>query len=400
MRIKANALAWLSLSVLVVSTLACAGLQRATPPSTPTPGLATVTPSEPTVTTGAPTAEQPTSTPRSTSTAVPPTPTPTPVPPTPTPGPTRIQFASGEISATIQGHIGEGETDEYVLRAMAGQTMEVAITSPNNDVLLTIFGADGIPLKRYVDGSPEWTGVLPATQDYNIHAVSVGPATDYTMVVTIYPLEEATRIQFAPGAMSATIEGNLAAGETDHYVLKALANQGMLVVATSPHMDVAVGVKGADGRVLVDPTAELSSAIVPLLPATQDYFIDAVSIGGDTAYALTVFITPLSALPERIQFEPGATSATVEGELDAGGDYDTYVLRAMAGQMMEVSVSSTGAPVAIHVVGENGAQWYTTYGVSPLPISLPATQDYVIALVTQIGAGATSYTMEVTITGP
>jgi len=124
--------------------------------------------------------------------------------PTAEPEPTRIQFEAGATSVTVTGSIERTEQsgveyDEgYVVRALGGQTMEVIITSPNHDVLLTIVGADGIPLKRYVDGMAEWRGVLPATQDYFIKPVSVGQETVYTLTVTISALEsEASRINLS-----------------------------------------------------------------------------------------------------------------------------------------------------------------------------------------------------------
>jgi hypothetical protein len=100
--------------------------------------------------------------------------------------PARIQFAPGSISATIPGNLQGGQTNYYLARAFAGQTMRVQILSPHNDIFLTIYGMDdGSPLVRSVMGLWEWSGVLPATQDYMIEAVSTGPSAGYTLVVTI-----------------------------------------------------------------------------------------------------------------------------------------------------------------------------------------------------------------------
>jgi hypothetical protein len=64
----------------------------------------------------------------------------------------------------------------------------------------------------------------------------------------------------------------------------------MEVVITSLHNDVLLDVLGADGTVLKrHPVGE------PYwrgeLPSTQDYFINAVSVGGETSYTLGVIIT-------------------------------------------------------------------------------------------------------------
>jgi hypothetical protein len=101
---------------------------------------------------------------------------------------TRIAFDPGTTSAEVSDTIQERNTHYYVLRALADQQMTAEITSPDDDVLLTVVGEDGIPLKRYQNGPPSWTGELPATQDYYIFAVSVGPAISYTLYVQVDPL--------------------------------------------------------------------------------------------------------------------------------------------------------------------------------------------------------------------
>ena len=63
--------------------------------------------------------------------------------------------------------------------------MRVTLDSPNNNVLLTVVGADGTPLKYYHDRSTTWQGVLPATQDYHLHLVAPGSDSRFTMTVMI-----------------------------------------------------------------------------------------------------------------------------------------------------------------------------------------------------------------------
>jgi len=105
-----------------------------------------------------------------------------------------IQFDPGEIAATMTGYAerlhpaGAEFVGGYVLRALAGQVMEVTVTALNDDVLLGIVGEDGVPLKRYVDGEAHWRGGLPATQDYYIIPVSVGQETTYKLTVAVGPL--------------------------------------------------------------------------------------------------------------------------------------------------------------------------------------------------------------------
>ena len=395
------------------------------PSITPTiaPSLASATPSA----AASATAISPTDTPYPTPTGTPESPTPTPqpptatppptstpfVPPTPTPTPIRIQFAPGSVSATVPGQIVRSQPDgveigqAYVLRALAGQTMEVRISSPHHDVLLEIVGADGVPLKRYVDGRSDWRGTLLITQDYYIYPISVGGSTSFELYVWVSPLQPPgpIRIQFAPGATSATVRGQIARtqpGDAEfgrEYIVRVLGSQTMEVRITSPHDDVLLSIRSADGMPIkryIDGRADWRGVI----PSTQDYIITPVSVGGSTDFEVYVWIGAISLPPPvRVQFASGATSATVHGTLGAN-EAARYVLRARAGQMMEVHALPSGG-IAIAVSGQDGSFWSAPAGVDHLMIpSLPRTQDYVITLTVVPPAGAIAYTMEVRIPPP
>ena len=101
----------------------------------------------------------------------------------------RIQFARGAVSATVtsptQTCVPQGieVVGAYALRASAGQTLRVTLNSPNNDILLTVVGANGTPVKYYDDWSTVWEGVLPITQDYHLLLVATGGDSRFTMTV-------------------------------------------------------------------------------------------------------------------------------------------------------------------------------------------------------------------------
>lgn len=101
---------------------------------------------------------------------------------------TRITFQPGAIGATIQGVTATSGIDRFVIRAQAGQTMTVNVSSAQNDVILIIWGADGNVMISDHAGATSWTGVLPTTQDYNIDTRSVADAkVPFTLTVTIPP---------------------------------------------------------------------------------------------------------------------------------------------------------------------------------------------------------------------
>jgi hypothetical protein len=202
--------------------------------------------------------------------------------PAPTPTPVRLSFEPGGTSASVEGTIPAGGTIDYVINAMAGQMMMIDIMSPNMDVSLTVYGAqDETTLIHATSGDVNSNVVLPATQDYILEVVSKGQTTNYSLQVVI-----PARIKFAPGATSATVQGTISGGAIVRYLLRAMAGQTMTVVITSPHQDVLLTIWGlTDGQPLVRSVSGATSW-TGVLPATQDYVIDAVSVGGNTTYTL------------------------------------------------------------------------------------------------------------------
>jgi peptidoglycan/xylan/chitin deacetylase (PgdA/CDA1 family) len=97
----------------------------------------------------------------------------------------QIAFEPGATSATHEDHITFNAIHTYKLRARAGQTMTVTVTSPHDDVLLSIFGSDGAVSASIFSEITHWTGGLPATQDSTINLVAVGSDTTYTLEVEI-----------------------------------------------------------------------------------------------------------------------------------------------------------------------------------------------------------------------
>jgi hypothetical protein len=204
------------------------------------------------------------------------------------------------------------------------------------------------------------------------------------------PVTDVSRIQFAAGATSTNIEGHIAAGDIDRYVLRASQGQWMQVSVYAPKGDLALEIYGiSDGQPLVRSHLKQSSW-AGVLPATQDYGISVVSFGGAAPYTLQVII------PERISFAPGAISATASGNLAAHQTHD-YLLRAMAGQTMTVTITSPRGDVLLEIYGISDGQPLVRVpmGVSKWTGKLPGTQDYAIKAVS-VGS-ATEYKIVFTV---
>jgi hypothetical protein len=315
---------------------------------------------------------------------------------------TRIRFQTDATSAAVSGQLAAHRTHDYVLRASAGQILQVGLWS-NVGANILIWGADGTPLKRWTNQEQGWQGRLPKTQDYYVQVVALDQAVYYCLRVTVF-----ARIQFARGATSATVSSPVqhcapqAPEVVGGYALRAFAGQTMRVTLNSPNHNTYLTIVGADGAPL-KYYDDWSTVWEGVLPSTQDYYLLPVSVGADARFTMTVWISPLGqAAPTRIRFAPGAESATVSGQLVPGSPA-RYVLWAARGQRMEIRIwppPCLPAPVIdVTVTGPGGYTW-TRLGLDGAIDPLPVSGDYVIALALQSGSQCAGYVMEVTIPAP
>jgi hypothetical protein len=102
--------------------------------------------------------------------------------------PALISLDQSSGSAAGGGTISAGRPVSYLLRAKAGQTLSVSVTSPGQAVALSISGLhDGQPLvsPNAAGGAATWTGPLPQTQSYLIQAVPLIDSTSFWIQVSL-----------------------------------------------------------------------------------------------------------------------------------------------------------------------------------------------------------------------
>ena len=141
----------------------------------------------------------------------------------------------------------------------------------------------------------------------------------------------------------------------------------------------------------VTPTAALATATPVPATATPTR---APATAAPTAVPATE--EPTSPAAARIRFRAGATSATINGRLDASGS-NLYVLSAAAGQNMTINLSFTRGRAILAVWGADGDVLLSDHAeAATFNDVLPKTQDYFI-LVRGRPNGITRYSMQVTI---
>ncbi len=221
---------------------------------------------------------------------------PTPVPTTPpTPGRERIQFAPGATSTTVKGTVQPAVFREYVFSANAGQAIRMEMISSDASANYAVIGlGDGTPLKRLGNSGTVWVTTLPSTQEY---LVQVGTPSSAAVTYELYieitaapPVTAPVRIQFAPGARTATVNGSTSGVAPARYVVQASAGQTM---------SVDLNVDNANTYITVlHPTAgNMAGAGGPIrhwsaqLPVTGDYIVEVLNPGTGLAnFSLTVAI--------------------------------------------------------------------------------------------------------------
>ena len=99
----------------------------------------------------------------------------------------RVQFQSGQNTAVLRGTVRARQLFCYTLRAREGQRMSVRVTSPRNNVRLTIEP----DLEQDVDplyggyGVARWENNLPADGDYRIMVWVPRGTSTFRLAVTI-----------------------------------------------------------------------------------------------------------------------------------------------------------------------------------------------------------------------
>jgi hypothetical protein len=111
-----------------------------------------------------------------------------------------IRFSAGSNSATVSQSVIRGDRDLYSITAKAGQTMEISITSKEDNAVFAIFQPGSKPVKE--DGITEvkgtalpkagdkddarsWSGKLPESGKYWIIVGGTRGNATYKLKVTI-----------------------------------------------------------------------------------------------------------------------------------------------------------------------------------------------------------------------
>lgn len=226
--------------------------------------------------------------------------------------------------------------------------------------------------------APQQSGGIPVVQITPIATLGSAPViVTPVKPATSVPQTGATRIAFDRFATSKNIDGNLALGETRSFVAQVGGGQILMTSVYSPNNDVFLRIIAANGQILLDSGMGIGqTSWQGRIFVTQDITIQVIARNSATNFTLSLTI------PEIIQFDPGAVSATRAYPI-AARDVHTFTLRALAGQTMAVWVTSSNGVVLLGIYGYEDGQPYkrSSVGDPQYTFELPLTQDYVIQVV-------------------
>ena len=324
--------------------------------------------------------------------------------------PQRIQFAPGQSSAQLVDSLAAGgDLNSYVLSVGAGQTIQVGVfASPPAATNITIRNAAGQQIGSGTDMSGASATAATAGDTFiDVSNFNAAPAVNYTLTVTVPPISQPpppppttepgpVRISFGPGQTSALVSGGVAANAPAHYVIAIAAGQTLITdLNDNPAANVEITISDPAGNMINFGRGPTSLGTVAT--TTGDYHIRLTTTSAAAvSYALTATAPPLpGGGATRIEFAPGATSATVGGDLPFGGDTDTWLIRGLAGQGLNVTVSVAEATgwVRVYVYDPAGNIAGLGTDITGAQAPLVTTGDYRIVVVSDQAAGPLSYSL-------
>jgi hypothetical protein len=96
----------------------------------------------------------------------------------------RISFAKGTTSASVEGAVIRGERITYYIGAKAGQELEVSILSAESNAVFDILSP--MPEQFVAEESKQWRGRLKRSGDYRVVVGGTRGNAAYKLSVTIH----------------------------------------------------------------------------------------------------------------------------------------------------------------------------------------------------------------------
>lgn len=192
-------------------------------------------------------------------------------------GQTVVEFAKGNTSRTYKNSIGANDTQTYILKVSAGQSLTAKISSPQNKAYFRVktpggkFTDDGSDIPGFLDLLDE---TLKESGNYKIIVYPKKEATNYNIMISVTgggnnsqntPSQggDFTKtVKFPKGKSSASYNADYNAVGPDNqtYILGASGGQTMTVTLNNSR-DVAFTIVSPGGKTLANQTTSYTGTL-------------------------------------------------------------------------------------------------------------------------------------------
>lgn len=195
-----------------------------------------------------------------------------------------IVFAAGATSAVISGYVPAGGTISYNLYAFANQNFMVLLSSDSGTSVLGVSDIYGNVFLSPDQRQTSYSMYLPRTATYYVNIQSTGYAENFTLQVFI-----PARVVIPQGRTSISMNGSVAPYSVVSYTAYMYAGQTARIDDYSgAQPNSFLRVSGlTTGQVYMDYTA-YSPSWYSVVPYTQDYLIEVITMDQTSNYILTV----------------------------------------------------------------------------------------------------------------
>lgn len=206
------------------------------------------------------------------------------IPPTQLGSGQSIQFAPGATSAVISGYVQAGGTVSYNLYAFANQNFLVLLTSDSGTSVLSVSDVYG---NVFLDAGRRQTShnmYLPRTATYYVNIHSMGYSENFTLQVFI-----PARVTIPMGKTAAVMAGTVSPYSVVSYTAYMYAGQTARIDDYSGARPTSfLRVSGLQTGVTYMDYTSYSPSWYSVVPVTQDYLIEVISMDQSSNYRLTV----------------------------------------------------------------------------------------------------------------
>ncbi len=195
-----------------------------------------------------------------------------------------ISFGYGETSAVISGYVPAGGVVSYNLYAFANQNFLVLLSSDSGTSVLSINDVYGNVFLDPNQRQTSYNMYLPRTATYYVNIHSTGYSENFTLQIFI-----PARVTIPAGQTAAVMSGSVGAYGVVGYTAYMYAGQTARIDDYSgPQPTSFLRVSGLQTGIVYMDYTSYSPSWYSVVPATQDYLIEVISMDLPSNYRLTV----------------------------------------------------------------------------------------------------------------